>query len=74
MNAEGSLTRLDWSIVAIARTDGARSMNPDGRYARILRDFFGLPVPRGLGNQRAEALRRFSVRAWHWEPPPCGAR
>ena len=65
LNAEGSLTNLDWSIVAIARTDGARSMNPDGRYARVLRDFFGLPVPRRLGNARAEALRRFSVRAWY---------
>jgi len=67
LNREGSLTDLDWSIVAIARTDGARSMNPDGRYARFLRDFFGWSVPRGLGNARAEALRRFSVRAWYWD-------
>ena len=67
MNAQGSLTNLDWSIVGIARTDGARSLNPDGRYARFLRDFYGLPIPRGLGNPRAEALRRFSVRAWYWD-------
>ena len=67
MNAQSSLTNLDWSIVGIARKDGARSLNPDGRYARFLRDFYGLPIPRGLGNARAEALRRFSVRAWYWD-------
>ena len=67
LNRESSLTDFDWSVVQIARTDGARSMNPDGHFARFLRDFFGLPVARGLANERAEALRRFSVRAWYWD-------
>ena len=67
LNRESSLTDLDWRVVEIARSDGARSMNPDGRFARFLRDFFGLPVARGLANERAEALRRFCVRAWHWD-------
>ena len=62
LNRECSLTDLDWRVVEIARTDGARSLNPDGHFARFLRDFFGLPVPRALSNERAEALRRFSVR------------
>ena len=66
LNGECSLTDLDWKVVEVARIDGARSMNPDGRLARLLRDFFGLPIPRGLANGRAEALRRFCVRAWHW--------
>ena len=67
LTSECSLTDLDWSIVGIARTDGVRSINPDGRFARILRDFFGFRVPRGLANERAETLRRFCVRAWHWD-------
>ena len=66
-NRECSLTDLDWQVVEIARSDGARSLNPDGTFARFLRDFFGWPVPRALSNQRAEALRRFSVRAWYWD-------
>lgn len=60
-----SLTDFEWKIVEIARTDGPRSINPDGRLVRFLRDFFGFPVARGLANERAEALRRFSVGAWY---------
>ena len=62
-----SLTRLEWSVVEIARTDGPRSINPDGPFARFLRNFFGLPIARGLANERAEAFRRFCVRAWYWD-------
>jgi hypothetical protein len=67
LTAGCSLTALEWKVVEIARMDGPRSINPDGRFARFLRIFFGLPTARGLANKRAEALRRFSVRAWHWD-------
>ena len=62
-----SLTDLDWRVVEIAREDGPRSLNPDGLLTRFLRDFFGLPAARKLANERLEALRRFSVRAWYWD-------
>ena len=62
-----SLTDLDWSVVEIARSDGPRSLNPDGPFTRFLRDFFGLPVARKLANEKLEALRRFCVRAWYWD-------
>ena len=65
-----SLTKLDWTVVEIARTDGPRSIDPDGRSARFLRAFFGLPIARRLASERAEALRRFCVRAWHWSLIP----
>ena len=66
--SEGStLTKLEWQVVAMARQDGPRSFNPDTRLARFLRDFFGIPVTRPLANDRLEALRRFCVRAWHWD-------
>lgn len=67
MNGAGYLTRLDWSVVEIARNDGPLSINPDGRLARFLSGFFGLTLARGLSNARAEALRRFCVRAWYWD-------
>ena len=68
MNAVSSsfnLGSLDWRVVEIARDDGPRSINPDGKLVRFLRAFFGLPVARSLANEKLEALRRFSVRAWY---------
>lgn len=62
-----SLTNLDWQVVEIARADGPRSINPDGRLTLFLRDFFGLPMTRKLANEKLEALRRFCVRAWFWD-------
>jgi hypothetical protein len=60
-----SLSALDWRVVEIARSDGPRSINPDGRFTRFCRNFFGLPIARKLANDRLEALRRFCVRAWY---------
>jgi hypothetical protein len=62
-----SLTELDWKVVEMARADGPRSINPDGRFTRFLRDFFGLPITRRLANKKLEALRCFCVRAWFWD-------
>jgi hypothetical protein len=67
LTAECSLTDLDWKVIEVARMDGPRAMNPDGRLARFLRNFFGLPIARRLANKRAEALRRFGIRAWYWD-------
>lgn len=62
-----SLTDIDWRVAEIARSDGPQSFNPDGRFTKILRNFFGLPVARNLANEKLEALRRFCVRAWYWD-------
>jgi hypothetical protein len=35
--------------------------------ASLKRAFFGIETPRPLANERLEALRRFSVRAWFWD-------
>ena len=67
LNLECSLNDVDWQVIDMARADGPRSINPDGAFTRFLRDFFGLPIARQLANERLEALRRFSVRAWYWD-------
>lgn len=67
LTQDGPLKELDWKVVEIARADGPRSLNRDGRFTRLLRDFFGLPAPRKLANEKLEALRRFCVRAWYWD-------
>ena len=51
----------------MARIDGPRSLNPDGFWASLARKLFGIAVARGLANEGLEALRRFCVRAWHWD-------
>lgn len=66
-NEESTLTKLEWQVVAMARKDGPRSFNPDRRFARFLRNFFGIPGTRRLANDRLESLRRFCVRAWYWD-------
>ena len=63
---KSALSYLEWKIVQMAREDGPRSFNPEGFVARLAR-FIGLGVPHGLANDRLEALRRFGVRAWHWD-------
>jgi len=67
LKLESSLTDLEWRVVETARADGPRSINPDGRLTKFLRDFFGLPIARKLANEKLEALRRFCVRAWFWD-------
>ena len=62
-----SLTDLEWRVVDMARSNGPRSINPDGRFTKFLREFFGLPIARGLANEKLETLRRFCVRAWFWD-------
>ena len=67
LKLECSLTDLEWRVVEIARSDGPRSITPDGRITKLLREFFGLPIARTLANEKLEALRRFCVRAWFWD-------
>ena len=59
------LSQRDWQIVEMARSDGPRSLNPDGFLARLAENLFALPFPQRLANDELEALRRFSVRAWY---------
>jgi hypothetical protein len=65
--SRSKLNAVEWRVVAIARKDGPRSINPEGFWARLSRDLFGLPTARLLADDGLEALRRFCVRAWHWD-------
>ena len=61
-----ALNDVDWLVVEIARIDGPLTLDPDGLWARISRNFFRLPVSGRLTDDALEALRRFCVRAWYW--------
>ncbi|PDH66406.1 MAG: hypothetical protein CNE89_09495 [Sphingomonadaceae bacterium MED-G03] len=58
-------TAQEWQIVALARTDGLRSLNGPGRFVRLRRWIFGEETNLTLASERLEALRRLAVEAWH---------
>ena len=60
------LSAIEWKVVEAAQGNSTLSVNPDGILTRVARAF-GIQVEQGLADKRLEALRRFSVRAWHWD-------
>lgn len=55
---------LEWSVVALAKRDGLRSLGEPGRVVRVMGKLFGLATTRRLADERLEALRRIAVHAW----------
>ena len=64
LKLESSFTDLEWRVIETARSDGPRSIKPDGPFTRFLQNFFGLPMTRKLASDKLEALRCFCARAW----------
>ena len=56
---------LEWSVVALARSEGLSSLREPGRMSRALGSLFGLYRRSRLPDERLEALRRMAVLAWH---------
>lgn len=67
---QSALSNLEWGVVDMGRSDGPRSLNPDGFWPTLARKLFKISVPNRLANDSLETLRRFSVRAWHWNQLP----
>jgi len=68
---QARLSALEWSIVAMAESDGLSSVRETSRYVAAIAKFFGFKKPNRLANERLEALRRLAVLAWHhrWNVP-----
>ena len=61
VSLSGSLTSIEWLIVALAQRDPLSSIEKPGRIAMMLGALFGdRPNPQ-LADPRLEALRRFAV-------------
>lgn len=58
------LSGLEWSVVALARTDRLSTLRRPGRMATALRVVFNQHNPM-LADERLEALRRMAVLSWH---------
>lgn len=63
--APTDFTPQEWQIVALARTDGLRSLQGPGHFVRLRRWIFGEDTNLTLASERLEALRRLAVEAWH---------
>jgi hypothetical protein len=61
-----NFSKLEWSIIRLARVDGLSTLREPGRFGRFLNWLMnrtGSPV---LANERLEALRRMAVLSWHY--------
>ena len=59
-------SRLEWSVIRLARVDGLSTLREPGRWGRFvnwLMNRKGLP---SLANERLEALRKMAVLSWHY--------
>ena len=61
------LTKAHIDAIEIARREGPWSGNPNSVIARLSQILFGVAIAHSLANERLEAIRRFSVRAWFRE-------
>ncbi|MDP1027673.1 hypothetical protein Q5H91_10645 [Sphingomonas sp. KR1UV-12] len=64
--AKPHLSALEWSVVAIARTDRLASLRTPGRIAIAMGALFGGRRDPRLADPRLEALRRIAVLSWHY--------
>lgn len=59
-------TRLEWSVIRLARADGLSSLRDPGRLGRFANWLMGRTGSPKLANERLEALRRMAVLSWHY--------
>lgn len=59
-----SFSALQWSVIAMARSDTLSSLAPDGGILRRIAAWLGIWRSSRLADEKLEALRRISVLAW----------
>ena len=63
--AKPDFSKLEWSVIRLARIDRLWTIRAAGRVRRIWNWFVGRGNPE-LANPRLEALRRMAVLTWHY--------
>ena len=59
-------SRLEWSVIRLARVDGLSTLRAPGRIRRFVNWLMGRKGSPELANERLEALRRMAVLSWHY--------
>lgn len=64
-SVDGSgFSALEWSVIALAKRDGLRTLGTPSRTSRAFGSLFGFAEKSQLAEPRLEALRRVAVYAW----------
>jgi len=63
---EPEFTRLEWSVIRLARVDSLSTLRPPGRFGRFINWLMGRNGSPELANPQLEALRRMAVLSWHY--------
>lgn len=64
--AKRDFSRLEWSVIRLARVDGLSTLRGPGRWGRFVNWLMGRSGTPELANERLEALRRMAVLSWHY--------
>jgi len=64
--AKPDFTRLEWSVIRLARVDGLSTLREPSRLGRFINWLMGRNGSPELANPRLEALRRISVLSWNF--------
>ena len=64
--AKPDFSKLEWSIIRLARVDSLSTLRAPGRIARFWNWLMGRTGGLELANERLEALRRMAVLSWHY--------
>jgi hypothetical protein len=64
--AKPEFSRLEWSVIRLARVDGLSTLRPPTRFRRFVNWLLGRTGTPELANERLEALRRMAVLSWHY--------
>jgi hypothetical protein len=63
---EPEFSRLEWSVIRLARVDSLSTLREPGRWGRFVNWLMGRNGTPELANERLEALRRMAVLSWHF--------
>lgn len=63
---EPDFSRLEWSIIRLARVDSLATLHEPGPVQRFFNWLMGRKGSSELANPKLEALRRIAVLSWHF--------
>ena len=63
---EPDFSRLEWSVIRLARVDGLSTLREPGLFGRFINWLMGRNGSPELANPQLEALRRMAVLSWHF--------
>ena len=64
--AKPDFSRLEWSVIRLARVDGLSTLREPGRWGRFVNWLMNRKSLPSLANERLEQLRKMAVLSWHF--------